>query len=176
MKLHKFIYVLAILLILPGLFSCTHENLDGQLDETTENGDVQEFSQDAATEKALSLFPGTVEEVENEEEEGIPALKIDIEGESGAEVEIYLDASTGDLLRIDGEEGPFTYDLDPGNSLISYAEAKAIAEKQVYYPQLEEWRLRQEAEFEQAWVYTFEFENEEISIDGESGKVLETDN
>ncbi|MEM6629523.1 MAG: PepSY domain-containing protein [Bacteroidota bacterium] len=176
MKLLKLVYVITCLLAISSMCACSNEYLDGQLDEPEENGALEEISIDAATEKALSIFPGSVDEVDREEEQGLDALKVEIEGAQGEEVSIFLEARNGDLLRIDGEEGPFGYDLDPGKELLGFAAAKAIAEKQFSYPQLEEWSLYQDEEFDLAWVYTFEFESEEVVLDGETGEVLEIDN
>ena len=70
--------------------ACSNEYLDGQLDEPEENGALEEISIDAATEKALSIFPGSVDEVDREEEQGLDALKVEIEGAQGEEVSIFI--------------------------------------------------------------------------------------
>ena len=95
-------------------------------DSTSNNSGRQD-----AIDKALDLFPGTVREVEHEREEGIDAWKVDIINDKGAEVEIYCRKDNGKLLRIDGESGPFDYNIEPPSPLISFEKAKEIGDAEV---------------------------------------------
>lgn len=157
------IALIACLLIMIG---CTQENI------TLNSESLPDKEQIGA--KALQLFPGTVRTIQAEEEEGIPAWKVDIINEKGAEVEIYCSQSDDSLLRIDGESGPFDYNIEPGDPLLNFDQAKAIADAQSNGT-LEKWRLRREDKFDFSWVYTFEYSTLKTSIGAKNGDVLEID-
>lgn len=125
-------------------------------------------------EKAQNLISGTVREVENDVENGVAAWKIEIITNLGAEVEIYCAKQDSSLLRIDGESGPFSYNIDPGQKLLSFADAKNIVEN-LLNGTIEEWRLRMEDEYNDRWVYRIEVEGPDgrVEIDAETGNVLE---
>lgn len=129
----------------------------------------------SAIDKALALIPGTVSETESETEEGVATWKVEISTASGAEVEVYCRQDNGALFRIDGETPPFDYDIDPGNSLLTFSQALAIAEAQVT-ESLDEWRLRMEDKYDDTWVYTFEFTNTGVFIDASDGSILDIEN
>jgi hypothetical protein len=54
---------------------------------------------DAARQIALRVKPGTVREVELEDEHNRAVWKVDINGSDGARWEVYVDAITGTVLR-----------------------------------------------------------------------------
>jgi len=155
------------------LFSACTEDMFLFPDDATDDTQNGSFSnREVAIQKALSLFPGTVREVERELEEGVSTWKIDIVDANGAEVEIYIRESDGSLFRIDGESGPFSYNLTPGNGLLSFTDARAKADA-VSSGALEEWRLRKDDSYGNEWVYEFKYDDPEVIIRATDGKVLE---
>jgi uncharacterized membrane protein YkoI len=154
------IYVLAIAGML-GLMSCSDDDSSMQ-------------APDSAVNKALALIPGTVVSSEPETEEGIAAWKVEIRTDQGAEVEVYCRQDNGALLRIDGESGPFDYNIDPGNNLIDFDQAKTIGSG-VTSEDLVEWRLRTRDKFNNIWVYELEFTKTKVYISAVDGNVLEVD-
>lgn len=131
------------------------------------------ISQDAEM-SALELIEGTVREKEKEKEEGVAAWKVEVITTGGAEIEFYFSQEDNSLLRIDGESAPFDYDLNPGNGLLSFQEALAIAANETDQS-LEEWRLRREDKYNNAWVYSLEYDNIKIIINAKTGAILMLD-
>lgn len=61
-------------------------------------------SEEAARAKALSIYPGTVEEVEYElESNGDASYEIDIVSADGTEFKVEVDAATGDIIEVSVE-------------------------------------------------------------------------
>ena len=152
--------------------ACTHEDLLPYLGSGEDSPAGVVTNQSSAVEKALALFPGTVREVEIEVENGIRTWKVDIVGDEGSEVEIYITEANGDLFRIDGEVGPFSYEILPGDSFISFMEAKSIAEA-ILTNGFSEWRLRRDDSYQNEWVYTFTSGEIEVVIRAYDGELLD---
>lgn len=127
---------------------------------------------ESAVNKALSFISGTIIESEPEMEEGVAAWKVEIRTPEGAEVEVYCRQDNGDLLRIDGDTGPFDYNIDPGNGLIDFSQAQMIAEA-VAIGSLSEWRLRREDKYNNTWVYLLEYTSNKVYVSADDGSVLD---
>lgn len=155
------IYILTIVGML-GMMSCSEDDSFMQ-------------APDSAVNKALALISGTVVDSEPETEEGIAAWKVEIRTDQGAEVEVYCRQDNGALLRIDGESGPFDYNIDPGNSMIDFDQAKTIGSG-VTSEDLVEWRLRIEDKYNNIWVYRLEYAQSTVFISAVDGNVLEVEN
>ena len=128
----------------------------------------------SAIDKAQALISGTITESESEIEDGVLAWKIDITTDQGAEVEIYYRQDNGELLRIDGENGPYDYNINPGSGLIDFSQAKTIAMGAVSGT-LIEWQLKIEDKFDNIWVYSMEFDGNQVYINATDGSVLEVE-
>lgn len=139
-----------------------------------DDGDDDMTAPDSVVTKALALIDGTVTESEPENEEGILAWKVDITTTQGAEVEVYCRQDDNTLLRLDGESGPFDYNIDPGNGLIDFNQAKTIADGETS-EDLENWRLRVEDKYNNLWVFTLEFTSIKVFINAEDGSVIEVE-
>ena len=61
-------------------------------------------TEEAAIKIALEQVPGTVEEVELEDENGTIVYEIEIRAEDGAEQEVDIDATTGDVVKVEAED------------------------------------------------------------------------
>jgi hypothetical protein len=78
------------------------------------------------------------------------------------------------LHKIESQEGPFDYDIDPENGLISFQDAKNAAMALVSSSDfLKEWELDKDSywcrQFN-TWVYSFDFdEAEDVIIDAATG-------
>ena len=129
---------------------------------------------DSVITKAKALISGTVTESEPDNEEGVAAWKVDITTAQGAEVEVYCRQDNNTLLRLDGESGPFDYNIDPGNGLIDFNQAKTVAGGETS-EDLVSWRLRMEDKYNDQWVYTLEFTSTKVFINAEDGSVLDVE-
>ncbi len=160
-KIFPKIYVLTIAVVL-GLMSCSDDDSSMQ-------------APDSAMNKALALIPGTVVDSEFETEDGIAAWKVEIRTDQGARVEVYCRQDNGALLQIEGENGPFDYNIDPGNSLIDFAQAKTIGSG-VSTGDLIEWHLKIDTKYNNIWVYKLEYVEPTVFINAVDGNVLEVEN
>ena len=61
-------------------------------------------TEEAAIKIALEQVPGTVEEVELEDENGTIIYEIEIKAEDGTEQEVDIDATTGDVVKVEAED------------------------------------------------------------------------
>ena len=166
------VYLYVLFILIGFLGGCTHEG-DVLPEDNTPDSEVGITDENqTAVDLALVLFPGTVQEVELEVEEGQRTWKVDILGTGGAEVEVYMLAASDELYRIDGEKGPFSYDIDPGTSLMTFSEAKIRADTEAG-ESLESWNLRQDDSYRNNWVYQFNYSEKEVIIHAEDGSVLE---
>ena len=53
---------------------------------------------------ALTRVPGTVEEVELEDEDGYLFYEVEVDARDGNEYEILIDAETGDVIAVESED------------------------------------------------------------------------
>ncbi len=162
MKMNKKVNIWALIVLLGLTISCADDDSTMRAPESVEN-------------KALTLISGTVTESEPEIEEGIAAWKVDIRTDQGAEVEIYCRQDNGNLLRIDGESGPFDYNINPSNGLIDFNEAKSIGVG-VTSETLGKWQLRMEDKYSNDWVYSLEYTSTKLFIKATDGNVLDIEN
>jgi len=142
------------------------------------NEDAPEVPQ-SVVDKSLDLFSGEVIEKKIENEEGIDAWEIKIQNTSGSVVQFYWATSNQSLIKIEGTQEPFDYDLSPGSGLINFSVAKTFAVSAVKNNAVTKWELKQEDDFIDKWVYTFEIDDDgattKIYIDAENGDVLQID-
>lgn len=145
------------------LYSCQQEDVLPK--------DKEEFAQ--------SLFDGTVIENQSDNEEGESVWKLKLENEEGAVVELYIAKSEDRIVRIDGKNGPFTYDIDPKLSLKTFSQAKIAAVTALKNDKLQEWQLKKEDKYQGDFIYTLKFDadsNEDVvEVDGKSGVILSVD-
>ncbi len=128
-----------------------------------------------AVDKAKVVVEGTVIKSEAEIEDGIAAWKVEIRTSSGAEVEVYCRQDNLELMRIEGDSGPFDYNAVPGMGLIDFMEAKSIGDGQTTEDLLE-WELEPEDKFNNQWVYELEYMQVEVYVQASDGSVLEVSN
>lgn len=157
--------ILGILVILSTLVACEKSN------ET--DLDVPE----SAINKSLEMFNGSIIERRSEIEDGIEAWAIKIENENRSVVKFYWSKNGLALIKIDGQEAPFDYDINPGENLINLSTAMTIAKSVVKNENVNRWKLKQEDEFIGKWIYSFEFEeiSRNVFMDALNGDILEID-
>jgi uncharacterized membrane protein YkoI len=162
-SIHPLILIFSFL----TLFSCN---------ESSENKpDVPQ----SVIDKSLNLFEGEVVEKELETEDGVNSWEVKIEDSNGSVLKIYWSVSNEALVKMEGEKGPFDYEIVPGMGLINYSAAKTFAIAAVKNNAIIGWKLQKEDSFINKWVYTFEMEKSggttKVYIDAENGDVLQTD-
>lgn len=65
--------------------------------------DATGLSEDQIIEIALSEIPGEVTEVEQERRRGQSIFEVEVTGEDGIEMELAIDAQTGEILKVEAE-------------------------------------------------------------------------
>ncbi|MGE7666882.1 PepSY domain-containing protein [Ureibacillus composti] len=63
------------------------------------------ITEQEATKIALEKVPGTVDEVELENEDGLIVYEFEIVGEDGSEQDIEVDAKTGKIVKVEDDDG-----------------------------------------------------------------------
>lgn len=123
---------------------------------------------------SLELFQGELIEQTSFVEGNIDLWKISIINPSGAIVSFYWQKGNSLLFKIDGEKGPFNYELTPQNGVISLSTARFLAYESYTEEDLISWNLSQGNTENRRWVYEFVLKDEEQSllIDAYSGEPL----
>ena len=125
--------------------------------------------------QSLELFSGSVVDSGLEEEEGLNLWKVKIANGNGAAVSFYWTVSGQAFFKMEADAGPFDYDIWPGDNFINFSTAKTVAIEGVKNSNITAWELAREAEFNDLWVYTFEFDVRKVYVDAENGNILEID-
>ena len=84
-------------------------------------------TEEAAIKIALEQVPGTVEEVELEDENGTIIYEIEIKAEDGTEQEVDIDATTGDVVKVEAEDDE--EDADDEQSQAELAKQAKVTEE-----------------------------------------------
>lgn len=117
---------------------------------------------------AEQIVEGAVYETQRELEHGVDVWKLKLRTQSSAEVEVYLLAEGGALLRVRDDSGPFDYDVRPGRGWLNLSEALESAN--VSATSILEYRLDRE---DGTFVYELRFEAGEeerrVFIDAATG-------
>ena len=126
--------------------------------------------------KSLELFNGNVIEQESSRENGIESWQIKVENQNGSIVKFYWTKSGQTLIRIEGINSPFNYNINPGNNLINFSTAQTVAKSAVKNDVVSKWKLEQDEDFLGNWIYSFQFDDISITVvvDATNGDILET--
>lgn len=139
-----------------------------------DDDDPINISADQAAAKALEIVSGQVTSTTLDETGIEPEWEVDVITSAGSAIEIEFDQTTGNLVEIEGHEGPFTYEVDPGLGLIVFSQAKENAMGEVALGELSNWEL--EKDEAGIWIYEFIFVNDgqeqQIKIDAATGLVI----
>ena len=129
--------------------------------QTVEENQIQaelakqaKVTEEAAIKIALEQIPGTVEEVELEDENGTIVYEIEIRAEDGTEQEVEIDATTGEVVKVEAED-----DEEEGDDEQSQAELAKQA------------KVTEEAAIETA-LGQVPGTVEEIKLEVEDGKIV----
>ena len=131
---------------------------------------------DSASARVRAILPGaTIVSAKVDDERTLGTWKIGARLASGARVEFELLQSNGLVISIEGEMGPFDYDLTPGNGIVTFAAARSAA-LGAQGGTIIQWEL--DLEENDRWEYEFYIRDAqgavwEVELDAKSGRVLE---
>ena len=131
------------------------------------------ISQDVI-DNSLELFPGSILEKCSDKIEGIDVWKVKIENNAGAIVSFYWQKNYTILFRIEGEKGPFSYELKPHLGIIVVSTARFLAFESYSSEELIYWKLIRDNSLDQKWVYQFFLKEKEvpITVNATSGDII----
>ncbi|MBS3679341.1 PepSY domain-containing protein [Ornithinibacillus massiliensis] len=146
-------------------------------DDTVKTEVVKEkegiISLEEAIEIALAEHDGYVESIELERKRGKVYYEVDFEN---PDVDVYIDASTGEVLRVDWDDDDDRYDENhkPNmENIISIEEAKEIAVAEVGGKVIEIDLDKDDGRYEYELELRTDRGEAEITIDAESGEIVE---
>jgi uncharacterized membrane protein YkoI len=168
---NSLIYFVAILLA-GAFFAC------GDEDEV-----VGPLTSEQAVSQALGSLSGTTGTVSSTEMDSTSSNQvyydIDVITSEGAVIEFEYFQADGKLKSIEGDSGPFDYEVNPGMGLILYSNAKgtALGTIQDQSGQVLRWVLAFDDDLN-TWVYTFEVmngneEESTVMIDAATGNIIQ---
>ncbi|MEN2466429.1 PepSY domain-containing protein [Ornithinibacillus sp. JPR2-1] len=146
-------------------------------DDTVKTEVVKEkegiISLEEAIEIALAEHHGYVESIELERKRGKVYYEVDFEN---PDVDVYIDASTGEVLRVNWDDDDDRYDENhkPNmENIISIEEAKEIAVAEVGGKVIEIDLDKDDGRYEYELELRTDRGEAEITIDAESGEIVE---
>lgn len=130
----------------------------GTIVSCSEDDEIKPLTEEQAKSKVLGMTSGTVISSDADTTtSGVVYFDIDVETTSGAIIEFEIFLETGELKEIEGDNGPFDYEVDPGMGLIKFSVAKAAA-LSARPGEVQRWSLEKDNS-SGIWTYTFEILN-----------------
>ncbi len=119
------------------------------------------------------FFEGSVIEKGAANVDDVDAWKIKLQNSDGAITTFYWRKTYNSLFRIDGEKGPFSYEIKPPFDVINFSTAKFLAFNSNSTEDLVSWTFSRRDDVAK-WYYQFYLEDREdpIIIDAGSGEVV----
>lgn len=133
------------------------------------------ISIDELTAAILEVLEGAKKiEIKEGEERGLAVYEIELLLASGGTLEVVVVKELFEILEVEGQSGPFDYDIDPQGSFISLSEAFLLA-KDSLGGEITRWEL--ELEEENKWEFEIHVTTDagkfEVEIDAFSGAILD---
>ncbi|MGK7390520.1 MAG: PepSY domain-containing protein [Candidatus Cyclobacteriaceae bacterium M2_1C_046] len=125
--------------------------------------EILPINEQQAINQALASTSGTVTSTDPDTTStGEVYYNVDIETDAGAVIEFEYFQADGSLKSIEGDNGPFDYELNPGMGLILFSAAKNAA-LTARPGEVQRWSL--EKNNAGTWIYTFEILNTDTGED-----------
>ena len=126
--------------------------------------DVLDFS--------FSIYNGEIFKIEKKFKKEIPVWNIEMVTKNGGSLELEISGGEEKLLEIIADEGPFDYEINPGNEIIPLSAATKTAEE-FTSQKVMKWKLTQikekyEYDF---WLFT-KSGKAQVRIDALSGEII----
>lgn len=126
----------------------------------------------SAIDFVIQLTGGNVTKAEMKFKKDIPVWIVEANGKDNNTFKIELACEDNSLLRIDADEGPFDYDLNPGKGFISFSDSRKIAEDHTGIKTLK-WKFFKNRN---TWEYDFwlfvKSGKAQIRINAETGEII----
>lgn len=140
-------YFLAIALSALLLLACSEDE-----------NPITPMTEQQATAKALTMTSGTVLSTDTDTTTtGVVYFNVELRTSAGAIIEFEYFLTNGSLKSIQGDQGPFEYEVNPGSGLVLYSKARSAA-LTARPGVIKRWDLEKNSAG--AWVYIFEIDTD----------------
>ena len=126
--------------------------------------DVLDFS--------FSIYNGEIFKIEKKFKKEIPVWNIEMVTKNGGSLELEISGAEEKLLEIIADEGPFDYEINPGNEIIPLSAATKTAEE-FTSQKVKKWKLikfKEKYEYD-FWLFT-KSGKAQVRIDALSGEII----
>ena len=100
-------------------------------------------------------------------------VRVDMPGDGGI-VKFEYQLNSNDLREVKGLSSSFEYEIEPGNGLINYSNAKSTAISAVN-GSISEWKLEKDVS-DNNWQYRFQIGSSEVRINAVTGNIIRIKN
>jgi len=118
------------------------------------------------------LLQGEITSIEKKFKKDIPIWKINTITSSGGSLDVELTFKDRKLIRLDADEGPFDYEINPDSGLVIFSSAKKTAEDFAAQKTLK-WTLFKNRD---KWEYNFwlftKTGKAQVRVDAVSGEII----
>jgi uncharacterized membrane protein YkoI len=100
-------------------------------------------------------------------------VRVDMPGDGGI-VKFEYQLNSNELREVKGSSSSFEYEIEPGNGLINYSNAKSTAISAVN-GSISEWKLEKDVS-DNNWQYIFQIGSSEVRINAVTGNIIRIKN
>jgi len=100
-------------------------------------------------------------------------VRVDMPGDGGI-VKFEYQLNSNELREVKGSSSSFEYEIEPGNGLINYSNAKSTAISAVN-GSISEWKLEKDVS-DNNWQYRFQIGSSEVRINAVTGNIIRIKN
>ena len=138
------------------------------------DSEISEIDDSEAVTIVLKIVPGQIVKKEKEKYRGRWVWKVKVKTKGSASVEVKIDMKTGRVLKIEGEDGPYDYDIKTLEQYLKLQEALELALKDIDGTIIK-WELKYDNEL--SWKFEIEIQSEDgvfkVEIKAKDGIVIE---
>lgn len=120
--------IFAILVLFVSINILQLKNLQSQSSEESGIVNKQQSIKDVL-DFSLSIYNGEIFKIEKKFKKEIPVWNIEMITKTGGSLEFEISGAEEKLLEIIADEGPFDYEINPGNEIIPLSAATRTAEE-----------------------------------------------
>jgi uncharacterized membrane protein YkoI len=131
--------------------------------------------QDNVISKTTTMTKGTgsvISTVKNDDTQHWE-VRVDMPGDGGI-VKFEYQLNSNELREVKGLSSSFEYEIEPGNGLINYSNAKSTAISAVN-GSISEWKLEKDVS-DNNWQYRFQIGSSEVRINAVTGNIIRIKN
>ena len=161
----------AILVIFLSINILQLKNLHSQSSEESSIVKKQQSIKDVL-DFSFSIYNGEIFKIEKKFKKEIPVWNIEMVTKNGGSLELEISGAEEKLLAIVADEGPFDYEINPGNEIIPLSAAIKNAEE-FTSQKVKKWKLikfKEKYEYD-FWLFT-KSGKAQVRIDALSGEII----